>query len=102
MKSRRESSAAVAASPEMLFDWLDDPARLGANMSGSSVMMGGGGMSYERDNGQGRALGSRLKMNGQAFGIDLFVEEVITQRNPPTRKAWRHRRSATPRGSRRL
>ena len=89
MTSRRESTALVAASPEVLFDWLDDPTRLGAHMSGSSVMMGGGAMSYELDNDQGRALGSRIKMNGQAFGIDLFVEEVITQREPPSRKAWR-------------
>lgn len=89
MTSRRESTALVAASPEVLFDWLDDPARLGAHMSGFSVMMGGGAMSYEFDNNQGRALGSRIKLNGQAFGIDLSLEEVITQWEPPSRKAWR-------------
>ncbi|MFZ5683404.1 MAG: SRPBCC family protein [Pseudomonadota bacterium] len=89
MTSRRESTALVAASPEVLFDWLDDPARLGAHMTGSSVMMGGGAMSYEFDNDEGRALGSRIKMDGQAFGIDLSLEEVITQREPPSRKSWR-------------
>lgn len=52
-------------------------------------MMGGGRMSYEFDAGRGQAVGAHIRMGGSAFGIPVFVDEVVTERAPPVRKVWR-------------
>ena len=58
-------------------------------MSRRSWMMGGGRMTYEFDDGRGQAVGSHIRMRGRAFGIRIALDEVVTERTPPTRKAWR-------------
>ena len=45
-------------------------------------------MTIELDEGRGRKLGSRIRLAGKAFGIELAVEEVVTQHRPPYTKAW--------------
>jgi len=81
----------VAASAEALFDYLDDPARLGAHMQKPSVMMLGGRMTYGFDEAQGRAVGSVIRMEGTIFGGGLSAEEVVVERQPPHRKVWETR-----------
>ena len=81
----------VRAPPDRLFDHLDDQARLGAHMEKPSMMMMGGRMAYEFDEAKGRAVGSVIKMGGSVLGIRLFAEEVVTERDPPLRKAWETR-----------
>lgn len=83
-----ERSRVIPASPEALFAHLDDQSRLGAHMTQSSAMMGGGRMTFEFDAGRGMAVGSRIRMGGSAFGITMSLEEEITERVPPTRKVW--------------
>jgi len=51
--------------------------------------MGGGRMSLHADAAEGRAVGSKLRLSGRAFGIRLQVDEVITERVPPQRKVWK-------------
>lgn len=89
MRRHREFSVPLKAAPEVAFEWLDDPARLDGHMSESSAVMGGGSMRYEFDALGGRAVGSRIKMRGQAFGIELWLEEEVTEHAPPRRKVWR-------------
>ena len=36
----------------------------------------------------GRKVGSRIRVAGGAFGLELSVDEVATERNPPFRKVW--------------
>jgi len=84
-----EASAYVAATPERTFAHLDDQTRLAAHMSRSSLMMGGGRMTYDFDEARGHAVGSHIRMGGRAFGVKLFVDEVVTERVPPRRKVWR-------------
>ncbi|MDK1491180.1 SRPBCC family protein [Sinorhizobium sp. 7-81] len=81
----------VAASPNALFDYLDDQARLGSHMQKPSMMMLGGQMSYELDDAQGRAVGSVIRMEGTMLGVRLVVEEVVIERLPPRRKVWETR-----------
>ncbi|MET4686236.1 SRPBCC family protein [Sinorhizobium fredii] len=81
----------VAASPEALFDYLDDQVRVGSHMQKPSMMMLGGRMSYEFDDAQGRAVGSVIRMQGNILGLVLSVEEVVIERRPPRRKAWETR-----------
>ena len=89
MTRHTESTAFLTAPAQMVFEHLDDHTRLGEHMSRSSTMMGGGRMTYEFDEAQGRAVGAHIKMGGTAFGIPIFVDEVVTERIPARRKVWR-------------
>lgn len=86
-----ETTLEVRAAPDRLFDHLDDQARLGSHMEKPSMMMMGGRMTYEFDEAKGRAVGSIIKMGGSFLGIQLLVEEVVTERDPPRRKVWETR-----------
>ena len=85
---RCESTADVQAETSVVFDYLDDHARLSAHMSERSWMMAGSRMALELDAAEGRAVGSRIRLSGRVLGIKLWVDEVITERNPPQRKVW--------------
>lgn len=81
----------VAASAAALFDHLDDQERLAAHMEKPSMMMMGGRMFYEFDAAKGRAVGSVIRMGGSFLWLRLFVEEVITDHEPPRLKIWETR-----------
>ena len=49
-------------------------------------MMGGGGMRIELDDQKGQAVGSHIRLVGTAFGLRLFLDEIVTRRDPPTHK----------------
>jgi len=83
-----ESSALVSASPERVFALIDDHERLASHMSQSSWRMGGGSMKTILDEGHGERVGSHIPMSGHVFGIGLSLDEVVTEREPPTRKIW--------------
>jgi hypothetical protein len=83
-----EESACIPATAQPVFDFVDDPARLSSHMSRSSWMMGGGNMATVADEGGGQAVGSHIRLSGKAFGFSLFVDEVVTQREPPRLKVW--------------
>ncbi len=51
-------------------------------------MMGGGRMDVSVDEGKGQKLGSHIRLSGKVLGINLFLDEVVTQYDPPYRKAW--------------
>lgn len=79
------------ASPEAVFDRLDDQARFGEHMECRSLMMAGGRMGYELDEAGGRETGSVIRMKGAMLGLSFFVEEVVIERDPPRHKAWETR-----------
>lgn len=81
----------IAAPPEQVFDLLDDPTRLGSHMQEPSMMMLGGSMRYRLGEGQGRAVGSAIRMEGRFAFFDLTVDEVVTERQRPSRKVWETR-----------
>ena len=85
---RYECSAVVPVSMDRLFARIDDHARLSSHMSESSWMMGGGRMEVELDADRGKKIGSRIRLGGRVFGIELSVEEVVTEHDPPRRKVW--------------
>ena len=88
--SRRhyEDRTTIAAPPERVFAFLDDPQRLAGHMSEPSWKMGGGRMAVEVDAGGGRVVGSRIMLRGSAFGMPLSLDEVVTRRDPPRAKEW--------------
>jgi Polyketide cyclase / dehydrase and lipid transport len=83
-----ETSAFVAASVDGVFAHVDDHTRLSSHMSESSWMMGGGRMRIEVDDGHGQRVGSRIRLSARVFGLQLSVDQVVTERNPPHRKSW--------------
>lgn len=83
-----EESTVIDASAEDVFAVIDDHAALSAHMSQSSWVMGGGRMETSVDEGHGQRIGSHIRMSGTAFGIPLYLDEVITEYEPPHRKVW--------------
>ena len=83
-----ETSALVYAPIDRVFAHLDDPMALSAHMGESSMMIGSR-MLVEVDAGGGRAIGSKIRMNGRMMGIPLSLEQVITERQAPHRKLWK-------------
>ena len=83
-----EYKSDVLASAEEVFAYADDQTRLSSHMSQSSWKMGGGEMKIESDQGKGQAVGSKIRLSGRVLGIDLLVEEVVTERTAPRRKVW--------------
>lgn len=76
------------AAPDEVFDAPDEHRNLAAHGGRGSLMMGGGGMMTTVEERGGRAVGSRIAMTGRAFGVSLGLKEVVTEREPPTRKVW--------------
>ncbi len=89
LQRHHEGVAQIGVAPVTLFDHLDDQERFAEHMRRPSAMMGGGRMTYQFDAGRGRSVGSHIRMGGAAFGIALFVDEIVTLREPPLRKIWR-------------
>ena len=88
LKYRHESHALIFAPVEQVFAHMDDHTRMSGHMNESSWKMGGGRMATWLDANRGRAVGSRIRLAGRAFGFDLCVEEVVVEREPPSRKVW--------------
>jgi len=57
-------------------------------MSKSSWKMGGGKMDMQFDARGGRSVGSQIRLSGRVFGMELSVQEAVTERDPPRRKSW--------------
>lgn len=83
-----ENSVSIPANAAEVFAYIDDHTRLSSHMNKSSWMMGGGRIDTSVDAGHGQKVGSHIRMSGKAFGITLFLDEVITHREPPQVKIW--------------
>ncbi|CAG9183929.1 SRPBCC family protein [Cupriavidus pinatubonensis] len=83
-----ESGVTLNATPEIAFSYLDDFRMLSAHMETSTAMMMGSKMRITLDALEGRAVGSKVRMDGKIFGMTLSLEEVVMQRQPPLSKSW--------------
>ena len=83
-----ESQSRIRATAERVFAHLDDHERLAAHMSQRSWRMGWGRMELQLDERAGRAIGSRIRLDGRVFGVRLGLEEIVTEYEPPARKVW--------------
>ena len=84
----REDAALVPAPCDILFAHLDDHERLSSHMSRSSWMMAGSQMHIETDALAGRAVGSKIRLEGRVLGVPLSVDEVVVGREVPHSKGW--------------
>ena len=87
-RMHHECVAVLDAPVERAFAYLDDFRALSAHMEKPSAMMAGSAMSIATDDAGGRAVGSHVRMAGRMLGMALSLEEVVTERQPPLRKAW--------------
>lgn len=87
-RDRFEMTVDVQTTPETLFAYADDHERLASHMMRSSMMMAGSRMTVQIDEQEGRAKGSVIRMFGQMLGLQLSLEEVVTERVTPERKVW--------------
>ena len=85
---RFESNGLVQAPIDQVFAHIDDHARLSSHMGEPSWRMGGGRMETQIDAGRGQKVGSRIRLSGRVFGVELSVEEIVVERDPPRRKVW--------------
>ena len=85
---RDESSGLVRSPMDQVFAHLDDHTRLSSHMSERSWRTGGGRMETDIDEGRGQTVGSRIRLSGRVFGVELSVEEIVVERDPPRRKVW--------------
>jgi len=85
------SEVAVDADAHKLFALLDDHRRLASHMEKPSLMMAGATMRVDTDALRGQAVGSLIRVTGRVLGVNLMVEEVVTERVPPLRKTWETR-----------
>jgi len=83
-----EDSALIPAGAAEVFAFIDDHTRIMSHMNKPSLMMGGGRGDISFDAGHGQEVGSHIRMSGKAFGITVFVDEVITRYEPPRIKIW--------------
>lgn len=83
-----EDSAPLPAAAELVFAYLDDHKRLAEHMSRASWRMGGGTMQTVLDEGRGQRIGSHIRMSGRILGVELGLDEVVTERTSPLRKMW--------------
>ena len=83
-----ENQVLITTSAVDLFAFVDDHVRLASHMNKSSWMMGGGRMATEVDSGLGQKVGSHIRMTGKVFGINLSLDEVISDYDPPRLKVW--------------
>ena len=82
-------SVDLPASSERVFEFLDDFENLGSHMTRSSWMMAGSSMHYEFDAARGRETGARVRISGSFLGLRLQIDEMVDDREPPSRKSWR-------------
>lgn len=46
-------------------------------------------MEIKTDEGNGQKVGSHIKMSGRVFGLLIFLDEVVTEYHPHSRKVWK-------------
>jgi hypothetical protein len=84
-----ETEGFVRACVEDVFAHLDDQRRLSAHMTKRSWKMGWGKMEVRLDAAGGKAIGSHIVLDGRVFGIYLYLDEIVTDHQPPRCKRWR-------------
>lgn len=85
----QQSCGFISSSVDDVFAHIDDHTQVSSHMDKPSWKTGWSRMKTELDAGRGQQVGSRIRLAGQVLGIELSVEEMVTERVPPHRKVWK-------------
>ena len=85
---RHESTGFVQSPMDQVYAYIDDHTRLASHMGEPSWRTGWGRFETLIDEGRGQKVGSRIRLSGRVFGVELSVEEIVVERDPPRRKVW--------------
>lgn len=88
MREHYEVIGDIPVTPQRVFDFLDDQLRITSHMNKPSWMTAGARMHVALDQNLGKRVGSMIHLSGSVLGVELQVDEVVTLRDPPYRKAW--------------
>ena len=83
-----ESTGYVQSPMDQVFAHIDDHTRLSSHMGEAYWRAGGGRLETQIDQGRGQKVSSRIRLSGRVCGVDLSVEEIVVERDPPRRKVW--------------
>lgn len=83
-----EESVTISTTAKNLFDFVDDHNNFSSHMNKPSLMMGGGKMTTKMDQGNGKSVGSHIYLKGKAFGIEIYLDEIVTKHDQPRYKEW--------------
>lgn len=83
-----EESATVPAPPEAVFAALDDHVAFSRHMAEPNWRTLWSSMRVGLDEGGGRRVGSHIEMESRILGFHLYLDEVVTRREPPRVKEW--------------
>lgn len=83
-----EESVTLPVGAQEVFSYADDFSKLSSHMNKSSSMMMRGSMETLLDEGRGQSIGSHVRMKGKMMGVQLLLDEIITERQAPHHKAW--------------
>lgn len=83
-----EEIAQINSTPEKIFYFADNHDNFSSHMNKSSLMMAGSKMETIIDEGKGQVLGSHIIMKGKVLGINIYLDEIISRREPPFKKEW--------------
>lgn len=83
-----EETLHLAAKAEDVFAFADDHQNLASHMNEKNAMMAGSKFTTEIDGLHARAVGDHIRMGGRVMGLRLELDEVVTERAPPSHKAW--------------
>jgi hypothetical protein len=84
-----EEERVINAPPDHLFHFMDIPQNLIKHMDHPTPQMLWGYMTATTDERDGKEVGSVISLNGSVLGMKLALVERVTQRDVPSRKAWR-------------
>lgn len=83
-----EEAKIISASPNEIFEFVDDPLNLSKHMEEPKPLMLWGWMKNTPDEGGGKKVGSVMRIKGSVLGIGISLAERVIEREVPSHKAW--------------
>jgi hypothetical protein len=88
MSRRLSETVAIHGPAHVVFEFLDDFARLGGHMSQRSMALLGSRLDLDRLSPQATGVGARYRWHGRILGLAVDLTEVVTEWVRDRRKAW--------------
>ena len=78
----------IQATPQKVFDQMDDFSKTGMHMGESSMMMMGSRLRLEQLSPNATGVGASYRWHGKIMGLAIDFTETVTAWQPPEHKEW--------------